>query len=323
MGKGYKHLSLQEREKIAVWKGQGLSLREMAAKLGRDHSTLSREINRNRGFRGYWPNKAQERALGREETSHKRKRLKSPLVRLEAERMLKKGWSPELIAGRVGVEHPSWPSISHEAIYQWIYTERRDLIGHLLHAHPKRRRRWKSSARKTRIPERVSIEERPMNVNRRQEPGHWETDLLVGSGASALQVSVERFSRYSKLGKLPNKTAQESRRALGSMLRPLPCALRRSVTYDNGSENSEHHLLNADLKMRSWFCRPYHSWEKGQVENTNGLIRRFIPKRSNLDEIEPSQVARIEAWLNHRPRKVLNFKTPSEVFNSFTGALAP
>ncbi|MHB2026672.1 MAG: IS30 family transposase [Elusimicrobiota bacterium] len=208
MRKKYRHLSLEEREKIAVWRSRGLSLREMAVKLGRHFSSLSREVNRNRGFHGYWPNKADERARRREQSGHKSKRLKSPLIRLEAERMLKKGWSPELISGRLRVERPHWPRVSHEAIYQWIYTERRDLIGHLVHAHPKRKRRWKTSSRKTRIPDRVSIRERPAHVNARQEPGHWETDLVVGRGRSALQVSVERLSRYSKLGKIARKTAR-------------------------------------------------------------------------------------------------------------------
>lgn len=323
MNERYRHLGLEEREKIAVWRSAGMSLRDMAEKLGRSHSSLSRELNRNRSFHGYWPNRAQEKALERERGGHKRARLKDPLLRLEVERLLKKGWSPELICGRLALEHPNWPTLSHEAVYQWIYSERRDLVGHLLHAHAKRKRRWKNPTHKTRIPQRISIRERPESVSKRQEPGHWETDLLVGRGRAALQVSVERLSRYSRLSRLPNKTARQARGALRTTLRSLPPALRRSITYDNGSENAEHHKLNADLGLRSWFCEPYHSWEKGQVENTNGLIRRFIPKRSNLAEITPGQIAGIEAWLNNRPRKVLNFKTPSEVFHSFTGALAP
>jgi IS30 family transposase len=230
--------------------------------------------------------------------------------------MLTKGWSPELIAGRLGRTRPELPSITHEAIYQWIYTERPDLVGYLTRAHPKRKRRWKLSARKTRIPDRVSILQRPPQINDRTQPGHWETDLVVGSGKAAIQVTEERLSRYTRLQKIPDKSALESRNALQEVLQPLPPALRRSITYDNGPENTDHQVLNQILGTQSWFCEPYHSWEKGQVENTNGLIRRHIPKRSNLDQLSDSDVQKVETWLNERPKKVLEFQTPSEAFKS-------
>jgi len=312
----YKHLTLHERERIAVWRGRGLSFREIGKKLNRDPGALCREVNRNRVGNGcYWANPAQAQANHREKTGHKRMRLKSEILRAAAEELLARGWSPELVAGRLHREHPQWPKVSHEAIYQWIYAERQDLIGHLLRAHPKRRKRWKTGARKVRIPDRVSIRKRPAAITRRQEPGHWEADLVVGAGRAALQVVVERASRLTKLEKIPNKTAFESRHALQRLLRPIPTKLRRSITYDNGPENIEHHLLNQQLDMRSWFCEPYHSWEKGQVENTNGLIRRFVPKRSNLDELPEERLQEIETWLNDRPKKVLNFRTPNEVFS--------
>ena len=125
---------------------------------------------------------------------------------------------------------------------------------------------------------------------------------------------MERTSRYTRIEKIPDKTAAASRTALERMWAPLPASLRRSVTYDNGVENVERLILNRRLGMRSWFCQPYHSWEKGQVENTNGLIRRFIPKRTNLDQLQDGKIRSIEKWLNERPKKVLNFKTPSEAF---------
>jgi IS30 family transposase len=314
------HLNIHERERIAVWKSAGLSLRAIARKLGRPASTVSRELNRN-GPR-YWPHKAQEKAEERLAVSHKRPRLKSRVMHYEIEQMLIKGWSPELIAGRIRTHRPDLSSVCPEAIYQWIYIDRPDLIGHLARAHRKRKKRWKAKQNKTRIPERKSIEERPEVVNQRKEPGHWESDLLVGSGKAALQVAVERQSRLTRLGKIANKTAQASRQALEQMLSPMPKAWRRSITYDNGSENVEHLLLNKTLKTTSWFCQPYHSWEKGQVENTNGLIRRFVPKRSNLDRLPEDKVRSVEEWLNDRPRKVLDFKTPKEVFNAGV-ALAP
>ena len=312
----YRHLTLQERERVAVWKSRGLSLRDIAKKLGRHPSSLCREVNRNRSLHGYWPHKAHQRAAQREQTHHKRIRLKSQAIRSEAERMLTQGWSPELIAGRLHRDRPQWPKVSHEAIYQWMYTERPDLVGYLTRAHPKRKRRWKGSRRGSRIPERVSIQKRPDCITQRKEPGHWETDLIVGPGRAALQVAVERMSRFTRIGKIPFKTARESRQALERLLRPLPSKMRQSVTYDNGLENFEHHLLNQSLGMRSWFCEPYHSWEKGQVENTNGLIRRFVPKRSNLDDLSSERIQEIENWLNDRPRKVLKFQTPKEVFSA-------
>jgi IS30 family transposase len=313
----YRHLTLRERERISIWKSRGVSLREIANQLGRHPSTLSREVNRNRNFNGYWPSTAHERAQKRERTGHKRIRLKDQAIRHEVERMLSKGWSPELVAGRLRRERPHWPQICHEAIYQWLYAERPDLVGYLLRAHPKRRRRWKVSKRKIRIPDRVSIQKRPDYINRRQQPGHWETDLVVGPGPAAIQVAVERTSRLTRISKVPQKTARESRLALQRMFRPLPARLRQSVTYDNGSENAEHQVLNANLGMRSWFCEPYHSWEKGQVENTNGLIRRFVPKRTRLDAIPDEKIMQVEDWMNERPRKVLQFRTPNEVFNAW------
>jgi len=311
------HLKTHERDRIAIWRSRGLSLRDIARKVGRHYSTLCRELHRNRGRKGsYWPHRAHERAIWRRQNTHKRIRLKSRVLRYEVEQMLTKGWSPELIAGRLGRTRPTLPSITHEAIYQWIYAERPDLIDYLTRAHPKRKRRWTLSTRKTRIPDRVSIRQRPAHINERTQPGHWETDLLVGSGKAAIQVTHERQSRYTRLRKIPNKSAPESRSALQAVLRPFPPALRRSITYDNGLENAEHQTLNHALGTRSWFCEPYHSWEKGQVENTNGLIRRHIPKRSNLDQLSDSDVQKVETWINERPKKVLQFQTPSEAFNA-------
>lgn len=312
--KAYEHLSLHERERVAVWRGQGMSLRDIASKLGRSASTLSREWNRNRSLHGYWPQKAQARANHRLCNGHKHPRLKTRVMQFEVERMLGFGWSPELIAGRIRTHRSELPSISPEAIYQWIYAQRPDLVGYLLRAHPKRRKRWKTKQHGSRIPDRKSILERPASINDRSQSGHWESDLIVGSGRAALQVAVERRSRLTRIEKIPNKTAIASRTALEFMWAPLPASLRRSVTYDNGLENTEHLILNERLGMQSWFCQPYHSWEKGQVENTNGLIRRFIPKRANLDQLQDDRIRSIEKWLNERPRKVLNFKTPSEAF---------
>lgn len=230
------------------------------------------------------------------------------------EDLLRFGWSPEIIAGRLkdlqGVH-----VISHEAIYRWIYKDAQPLIRYLVRRHPKR---FPRQARKLRrqIHGRVSVHQRPGAANRRAEPGHWEADLLIGSGSSALQVTVERQSRFTRLQKIPDRSAQAAFHALHRILNPFPPLLRRSITYDNGSENSLHSYLNRALSMRSFFCDPYSAWQKGTIENTNGLIRRFLPKRTDFDIIPDQRIQPVQDWLNHRPRKCLKFKTPAEAFQT-------
>jgi IS30 family transposase len=232
-----------------------------------------------------------------------------------------KGWSPEIISGRLN-KQGKHPPISHEAIYQWIYEEAPHLIGYLVRRHKKRFPKHHSRKhRKTHIPQRVSIHERPKHVEGRQQPGHWETDQLVGKGPQALQVLVERLSRFTLLKKTHDKKADSSCQALARMFTRVPEKLRQSITYDNGSENVKHQDLNNTLGTRSFFCEPFHSWEKGTIENRNGIIRRFIPKRTNLSTMSNDQIHFIENWINDRPMKCLDFQTPAEVLNSFSVAI--
>jgi IS30 family transposase len=167
------------------------------------------------------------------------------------------------------------------------------------------------------IPARIDITQRPAVVARRQQIGHWEADTAASvhhSAGTALQVIVERRSRFTRIIKLARKTARHSRRALTRTLSRYPRTVRRSITYDNGAENVEHHRVNHALDTHSYFCRPYHSWEKGTAENTIGLIRRVFPKRTNFDYVSPNKVRRLEHQLNNRPRKCLHYRTPREVF---------
>ena len=318
----FKHLTKHERDRLAVFKGQGKSLREIGKVLGRPHTTLSRELKRNgrpRRRDGYLPHKAQERAVRRRHTTHARSRLMSHALRIEVERLLLKGWSPELTSGRLRKEGRF--TVSHEAIYQWIYQEAPHLIGALVRSNPRKYKRgFSKRRRRVRIPERVSIQERPLAVNSRKEPGHWESDLVVGSGPQALQVTAERTTRFTRLKRTHDKTARASSRALREVFSIVPSSLRKSVTYDNGSENAEHLTLRDALGIQSYFCEPYHSWEKGTVENTNGLIRRFLPKRTDLSTVSDQRIQEIEDWLNDRPRKCLGFQTPAEAFRA-CGAL--
>jgi len=323
----YTHLSSHERDLVAVLRSRGQSLRQIARVLGRDPGTISRELRRNAPpiYTGYYlAHKAQQRAETRNRRAHQRPRLKSARVRHYVARRLRAGWSPELIAGRWTRRHPDC-AISHEAIYQWVYAEARPLVPCLVRAHRSRRYRGyvRGKHRRVHIPSRVSIQQRPAVVERRRQVGHWETDTMISrASAAALQITVERTARYTRLAALPRKGAREMRQALTRRLSQYPRGLRRSLTYDNGSENTEHVQTNRVLGSRSYFCEPFHSWERGTVENTIGLVRRFFPKRTDLAQVSKAQVQSVERWLNHRPRKCLGFQTPAEVFKSAGVALA-
>lgn len=319
--KNYKHLSHDERDKLAIGINQGRSLRSIAKELNRAPSTLKRELARNHGPKIYTPHQAQERALQRHHLAHKHARLKSHALRHDVETLIMKEWSPEIISGRLN-KKGKHPSISHEAIYQWIYSEAPHLIPYLLRQHKQRFPKHHSRKhKKIHIPQRVSIQDRPALVNSRKQPGHWEADLVVGKGSQALEVAIERTSRFTRIKKIKDKTADSSSQALASLLSTIPIKLRRSITYDNGSENVNHVQLNKQLHTRSYFCEPFHSWEKGSVENRNGIIRRFIPKRTDLSTIPDQQIQRIENWINDRPMKCLDFLTPAEVLTSLGVAL--
>jgi IS30 family transposase len=320
MPKTYKHLDIEERDIIAVLRGQGHSLRAIARFLDRSPSTIVRELKRNAApvHTGYYlSHRAQQRADARKLESHRRQRLKNDRIRHYVEKHIRLGWSPELISGRLNIEHPEL-SISHEAIYQWIYRDVPCLIDFLVRGHRKRKYRgYSRKHKKTHIPDRVSIQERPEPVLRRHQAGHWESDTIsCRKSYQAVQVSVERKTRYAKLAKLRAKTARAMSVALTRRLSRYPDTLRRSITYDNGSENAEHMRTNQILGTASYFCEPFRSYERGTVENTIGLVRRFLPKKTNLANIAPEHLSKIEKWLNNRPRKCLGFLTPAEVFKT-------
>jgi len=322
----YTHLSSHERDVLAVLRSRGQSLRQIAAVLRRSPSTLARELRRNAPpiYTGYYlAHKAQARAEARSRASRTHRRLKQEGIRRYVEHRLRVGWSPELIAGRLPMRRAG-ASISHEAIYQWIYAEARHLIPYLVRAYRTRQPRgYSRKHQRTHIPARVSIRQRPPHVLGRRRIGHWETDTMVSRcSPQALQVTVERKTRYVRLAQLTKKGAREMSTALTRRLSRYPQRMRRSLTYDNGSENTEHVHTNQVLGTRSYFCEPFHSWERGTVENTIGLVRRFFPKQTDLAQISKSRVQSVERWLNHRPRKCLGFRTPAEAFKAAGVALA-
>lgn len=314
MPRGYKQLSGEERDRLSLLKVQGKSLREIAGLIGRDVSTISRELKRNaRPFHGdYLAHRAQERADARKAVGHERERLRKPELKGFVRRMLRNGWSPERISGRLKLL--GGESISHEAIYLWVYADSRDLVPFFARAHRRRLRFGHTKKhRSCHIPSRTPISHRPASVQLREEAGHWECDTIIGQdNASALRILVERKTRYTHLDKLPAKTAAFMRKSISKALRRYPQHLRRTITYDNGSENAQHVEINKELGTASYFCAPMHSWEKGSVENTAGLVRRRFPKKTDFKIVTDDQVRRTERWLNALPRKCLGFKTPTE-----------
>jgi IS30 family transposase len=241
-------------------------------------------------------------------------------------RKLRQGWSPEIIAGRITRAHPRL-SISHEAIYQYVYQpavrRQENLVACLVRAHRRRQiKGHRHTHREPHIPGRISILQRPAHVDNRKQFGHWESDAMQSrQSLSTLHVMVERKTRFMKISKLERRSARHTRTAITRTLSRYPSHARRSITYDNGKENVEHLEVNRVLGTKSFFCEPFHSWEKATVENTIGLVRRTYPKKTNFDLVSAQHAKRLERKLNNRPRKVLQFRTPKEVFNR-TVALA-
>jgi IS30 family transposase len=298
----------------------GMSLRVIAAAMGRSPATISREVKRNcsPSYKLYLSHRAHERAVRRKEAAGKRPRLKNERTASYVLENLEMGWSPEQIAGRIGMDCPGL-SISHEAIYQYVYhpktEEREELIRCLRRGH--RRRKAKGVGRKerrTKIPGRVPIEERPVSADNRSRFGHWEGDSMVSrKSLVALNTLVERKSRLLLITRLRRKSAEHSSKAVIQRLQGLPEKARRTLTMDNGTENSRHGDITAAIGTRCYFARPYASWQRGTNEHMNGLVRWYFPKGTDFSKITDKQVAEVESLINNRPRKCLGYKTPLEV----------
>jgi IS30 family transposase len=320
MPKPYKHLSQEEREIIANLLSGGSSLGDIAKAVGRDKSTISRELNRNSPPERlrYVPCRAHARACERKTEANKHERLKNDLIRQYVKAGLAKGWSPEQISGRIRLDHPG-ESINHEAIYQYIYhprnPDRLEMIQLLRRAHKKRKNKSIGrKVRKTTIPNRIPIDTRPKSVESRRQYGHWEGDSLISrKSKAALNTLVERKSRLVLITKLSRKSADETNQAVIDRLKKFPAKGRQTLTLDNGTENAKHEALSSRLGIRCYFARPYASWERGTNENANGLIRWYLPKGTDFRTITSEQIARIEYLLNSRPRKCLGYRTPTEV----------
>ena len=332
----YEQLSTQEREKIYLYWHQGKGYREIGRLVGRHHTTIQREVTRNgkvqEGLeeRVYSPREAERQVLERRQRGRK-KRLASPGLQRYVIQCLGKQWSPEQIAGRLRQRVPQ-EAVSYETIYQWIYSKevhRFHLWDFLPRRHSHRQSLYGRKVKgmgKGRIPYRKWIEERPPEVHQRETLGHWESDLMEGlrKEKQVLSVTVERKSGYVLVEKLPDKRAHPRTQAWVNWWQRLPRGYARSLTVDNGLENCHHSSFTQQTGCPVYFCHPYHAWEKGTVENTIGLIRRFLPKKTSLRTVDSGDLLSIQSLLNDRPRKRLGFLTPFEVlFKHQIGALGP
>jgi IS30 family transposase len=308
----YTQLTQEERYQIYILKKAEYSQAQIAELLERDKATISRELRRNRGLKGYRPRQAHTLALMRR-YDKVQPRIGSQIWQ-QVEALIREEWSPEQIVGRLNDEQGV--RISHEWIYQYIYADQRsdgDLYRYLRCQKP-RRKRYGSYDRRGIIPNRVSIEERPAIVDARRRFGDWEGDTVIGKGhRGALVTLVERKSLYTVIRAVRRKTAEAVRKAANCGLTPHTDRVH-TITYDNGREFSDHQGMAADLETRIYFAHPYASCERGLNENTNGLIRQYFPKHRDLTTVTEREIQRAMDKLNHRPRKSLGFRTPHEVF---------
>lgn len=301
----YKHLDRDERYQIYALLCEGKSNNEIARALGRDRTTIRDEIKRGAGAKGYRPAQAQAKACARAKNSRNAKTIGAALWQ-EVRKALIDKLSPEQIAGT----HP----ISHESVYKYVYADKQrggDLHTHLRCQKVNRKRYASGQQRRGQLINRRGIEHRPASVERRNRYGHWEADTIVGAGQRQALVSVaERKSGLLKLRKVPNRKAGVVCAAMIEMLSPYRGHRLFSVTCDNGREFAMHQTLDRALGCTTYFADPYCSWQRGTNENTNGLVRQYIPKHRPLSEVSDAEVQAIEDQINRRPRKRLNFDSP-------------
>ncbi len=329
----YKHLTIEERETIQEMLWQKKSIRAIAKKLNRNPSSISREIRKSEDTIGrcrYIPRTAHKRAIKNRSKRGRERRLKNKKVRDYVIKHLKLGWSPEQISGTI--EDSIGEIISYEAIYQYIYAQIHrngyglvkpgceDLRPYLAR---RRKRRNQQGGRKSYRIEKgplPSIEDRPREVDLRIDIGHWENDLIESKQSKyKLKTINERVSGIVFIQKVRNKTIKESNEAMIDRLKSIPEKYRKTLTMDRGSENLGYKEIEKELRFSCFYAHAYHSWERGSNENLNGLIRRFLPKKTDFKTISNSDIRKIEYLLNSRPRKRLGFKTPYEVFYEKTG----
>ena len=314
--KSYHHLTRDQRYQIYALKQRGFSQSEIAADLGFSQGTLSRELSRNKGLRGYRVKQASENAARRRSAGNAVATVMTPSLIARAESMLVGSqWSPEQIAAALFREHSI--TVSHASLYSYIWRNKRaggKLYKHLRHGGKKRNKRSGSNAGRGMIPGRIGIEQRPQAVADKTRLGDWELDSIIGAKhIGAITSIVERKSKLTKLVLLKSPTADATRKAIVTRLK----SIREHVftlTSDNGKEFAGHRKISKKLGADFYFATPYHSWERGLNENTNGLVRQYFPKGMDFATLTPAKVQYVEDLLNNRPRKTLGYCSPNEAF---------
>lgn len=308
----YSHLTLDERYQIYGLLKSEMSIKKIAKKMNRSNASVSRELKRNKGKRGYRPEQAHMKAMVRFNSAPKHIKMTLDLVK-RIEGLIRKKWSPDQVSGRLRRENIF---ISHERIYLHVLEDKNnggDLYTHL-RCQKKRRKRYgtKRHDKRGQIKDRVSIEKRPNVVEEKKRVGDWEGDLVIGKNhKSCLVTLADRGTKKTKIGKIKSKQSTEVSRTINSKLKK---EVVRTITLDNGKEFSEHKQVAESTKSKVYFAHPYSSWERGLNENTNGLIRQYFPKKTDFSHLSAQEIKKVEDALNNRPRKILNYLTPNEVY---------
>jgi len=323
-------LTVSEREEISRGLAAHQSRRSMARLLGRSASTVSRELNRNGGYDRYRAALADDKAWVRSRRPKRCKLATSPWLRRAVARKLRSNWAPEQIAGWLKKENPEDERyrVSHETIYRSLFVQARgvlkkELLGHLRSKRTIRRSKQKdpNGDRRGQIKDPVSIRQRPAAVEDRAVPGHWEGDLLSGSKNSYIATLVERHTRYVMLAKVANKDTQTVISALIKQAKKLPSELYKSLTWDRGKELTDHRRFTLATDIDVYFCDPQSPWQRGSNENTNGLLRQYFPKGTDLSVHSQAHLNKVARQLNERPRETLQFETPAERFNACVASI--
>jgi IS30 family transposase len=318
-------LTLHEREEISRGVAAGESARRIAARLGRAPSTVTRELKRHRGRRCYRAAAADRQAWERARRPQPCKLARKPALAAVVAAKLEADWSPEQIAGWLKERFPDDHTmrVSHETIYLTLFVQargalKRELVAHLRTARALRRPRGarRGNRGQGQIVDAVSIRERPPEASDRAIPGHWEGDLLAGGSSSYVATLVERHSRFVMLVAVEGKDTRSVTSALSRQIGRLPQQLRASLTWDRGSEMADHAKFTVATDVQVYFCDPRSPWQRGSNENTNGLLRQYLPKRANLFFFTQARLDEIAAKLNTRPRRTLGFKTPADTLEA-------
>jgi IS30 family transposase len=317
-------LRLEEREEISRGLAAGRSLRQIACGLRRAPSTISREVRRNGGSKGYRASRADQRAWDRALRPKVCRLASQASLRWDVAQKLALQWSPEQIAGWLKLQYPTDPAmqLSHETIYRSLFIQTRGVLKKELMAHLRTKRQLRQAKGGVtrsglgQIVDTVSIRERPADAKDRAVPGHWEGDLLCGANHSCMVTLVERASRFVMLLKVPGSDTATVVGALTRHIGRLPAELRRSLTWDRGKEMAAHKAFTVATDVQVYFCDPRSPWQRGSNENTNGLLRQYFPKGTDLSSFSQAHLNKIALRLNQRPRKTLGFESPADRLNA-------